>query len=134
MEKFSLWTRLRLLLADLRHTDRIQRRMDARTRAAIREWTARKAYCEAATMEEVASTMGISKEQLSWYFRHRVRKTFLQWRKELRIREAQDIMRKRPALPASRIAAEVGIMDKGNFRRQFREITGMNPAEWRLRK
>ena len=58
-------------------------------------------------------------------------KNFLQWRKEIRIDEAKRLLVKDKTIPTAIIGEEVGISDKSNFKRQFREITGCTPAQWR---
>ena len=36
-----------------------------------------------------------------------------------------------PDVPVSKIASDLGIDDKSNFRHQFKSVTGLTPSEWR---
>ena len=82
-------------------------------------------------MDAVADELGVSKEQLSFYFSNRIHRRFDTWRMELRIEEAKILLVDFPDVPASAVGAMVGIPDKSNFRRQFYEQTGFTPSEWR---
>lgn len=109
-----------------------QGEIDRRIRHALVEWLAAgKHRDEYPSMESVATELGFSREQLSFFFSNSVRQRFSSWRKELRIEEAKALLLEYPDLPASAIGAMVGIPDKSNFRRQFQELTGCTPGEWR---
>ena len=84
-------------------------------------------------MGDVAEKFGISKDELSWYCHSTYGCGFLSIRKELRIFEAKRIIEENPYLPLNTIGEMVGISDKTNFRRQFYEVTGETPQEWRDR-
>lgn len=71
--------------------------------------------------------------ELSLFFRIQTGKNFLKWRKERRIEEAKKLLLEDRDIPTLIIGEAVGICDKSNFRRQFKEITGFTPAEWRLK-
>ena len=75
--------------------------------------------------------LDLTGEELSFYCSTRFGKTFLTWRKELRIEEAMDLLLKFPVIPASKIGLSLGIKDKSDFRHQFKSVTGMTPREWR---
>lgn len=82
-------------------------------------------------MEQVADDIGVSQEQLSWFFRQYAGTSFLQWRKRLRIRDAKKLLSRKNPLPVTKVGEMVGIPDKSNFRNQFEAFTGMTPAQWR---
>jgi len=99
---------------------------------AIDEWVERKGYLkEMSTLDEVSKDIGVSKEKLSDYFRVVLRKPFLSWRKELRILESKKLLLLYPDLSLSVIGIMVGIDDKSNFRRQFYDVVGLWPTEYR---
>jgi len=85
-------------------------------------------------MQDLAEQIGVSVEQLSFYFSMKVKKKFRTWRKELRIKEAMLIIIRHPDLPVKKVGLIVGITDKSNFRREFSEVAGCYPTEWRDRR
>lgn len=105
------------------------------TRAAIREWMERCEYLQPeSSITEVARQLGVSEDQFAFYFRLVERKPFKTWRKERRIQEAKRLLVERPDLPVCLIGEMVGISDKSNFRRQFTELVGVRPAEFRAKR
>lgn len=105
---------------------------DIHTRAKLKKWVDERKYTEPnSDMLGVAEQIGISAPQLSYYFRVIVGKTFLTWRKEIRIREAEILLLQYPDKSIASIGESVGIADKSNFRRQFTEVTGMSPMAYR---
>lgn len=109
-----------------------QRRMLQRVGDAVDEWIVQKGYTKVLpTLEEIAEDVGVPPDQLSLYIRIRSRKSVLTWRKELRIWEARELLRNFPELPISVIGEMVGIDDKTNFKRQFFQVTGQTPRDWR---
>jgi len=115
---------LRLLSRD--RFDQIGRRVDrwVRDRGFVRPL---------ATVSEIAADIGVTVEQLSLFVRLRAYATILSWRKSLRIQAARELLKRCPELPFAAVATMVGIDDKSNFKRQFVEVTGMTPREWRDR-
>lgn len=106
--------------------------VDMETVVKMKKWTMEKGWIDDCTMQEVAGRLGIRQEQLSLFFRNHVGKSFLQWRKEMRIEEAKRIMLEDDSLSVMLVGESVGIADRSNFRRQFKEITGKTPSQWRL--
>ncbi|MBO4475731.1 MAG: helix-turn-helix transcriptional regulator [Bacteroidales bacterium] len=104
---------------------------NGRTAAIIRKWIAEMGWAEDATLQEVADSLGLYKEDFSMYFRRTYHQNFLQWRKVIRIDEAKRILVKDKTIPTAIVGEEVGICDKSNFKRQFRDLTGCTPAQWR---
>lgn len=96
------------------------------------EWVAQKGFCESdMPLDAVAEQLGVRRESLSSFCIRNYGTTFLSWRKRLRIEEAKQIMRENKNLSFSIIGEMVGIPDRSNFRRQFVDITGMTPNEWK---
>ena len=103
------------------------------TTLKLDKWIIEKRWAEDLTMQEIADELQISREELSLFFRIQTGKSFLKWRKERRIEEAKKLLIEDRSIPTLIIGEAVGICDKSNFRRQFKEITGYTPAEWRLK-
>lgn len=111
---------------------RMQGLLDRRIRRSIDEWVAlghhRDNYD---SLDAIAADLNVSKEQLSYFFSHTVGQRFSSWRKSIRIEDAKILLLTRDDLSITQIGTLVGIPDKSNFRRQFYEITGCFPCEWR---
>ncbi len=109
-----------------------QRHLQRQIRDAVEGWVEQKGFTKRLSkLEEIADDIGIPADQLSMYVRIQKQKSVLTWRKELRIREAREILLNYPELPISVIGEMVGIDDKTNFKRQFRQVVGMHPRAWR---
>ena len=100
--------------------------LDTDTILKLDKWIREKRWAEDLTMQDIA-------DELSLFFRIQTGKNFLKWRKERRIEEAKKLLLEDRDIPTLIIGEAVGICDKSNFRRQFKEITGCTPAEWRLK-
>ena len=107
--------------------------VDEQLAAKMSIWVLEKKWTENLTMKQVADNLGITSEELGLYSWNVSGKSFLQWRKALRIDEAMRLLLEDRETPANLIGEQVGISDKSNFRKQFKEITGCSPAEWRLK-
>ncbi|MBR4827174.1 MAG: helix-turn-helix transcriptional regulator [Bacteroidales bacterium] len=99
----------------------------------IEKWIHEKHWAEDLTAQEIADELGFRKEEFCSYFRRVHGKTFLQWRKEMRINEAKRLLLKDKTIPTAIIGEAVGINDRSNFKRWFRELAGCTPAQWRLK-
>lgn len=117
-----------------RNPNDFQTELNRRTIIAISEWVAARGFCEAeCSLKSLSTKFGISENQLVYFFETHYPGGFRRFKKDLRIDEAKRLLVKMPDVPLSLIAVMVGIRDKTNFRRQFTEITGLSPAEWRDR-
>ena len=83
------------------------------------------------SMEEILDELGLTNGELSFYCSHVLNKKFLTWRKEMRIEDAKKLLMEQPETPVRHIGYIIGFSDKSNFRRQFREVVGCTPTEWR---
>ncbi len=83
------------------------------------------------SMDEILDELGLTSEELSLYCSRILKKKFLSWRKELRIKDAKVLLLEHPESPVCHIGYIVGFNDKSNFRQQFREVVGCTPTEWR---
>jgi transcriptional regulator GlxA family with amidase domain len=98
----------------------------------VEAWIEQKGFTKRLSkLEEIAADIGVPADQLSIYIRVHKYKSVLNWRKELRIQEAREMLLNYPELPISVIGEMVGIDDKTNFKRQFRQVVGAGPRDWR---
>ena len=112
----------------------VQKQIDARIGAVVADWVQGRSYVKnLPTLEDIAADMGVPSDQLSAYIHIHERRHVLAWRKELRIREAMALLRLHPELPISVVGQLVGIPYKSNFKRQFADVVGMCPRDWRGR-
>ena len=111
-----------------------QKHIESRIGTAVEAWVQDKSYLKyLPTLDEMAADIGIPSDQLCSYIHMNMRQPVLGWRKELRISEAKELLLSHPDLPLSVVAEMVGIPDKSNFKRQFADLVGMSPREWRER-
>ncbi|MBO4427952.1 MAG: AraC family transcriptional regulator [Bacteroidales bacterium] len=108
-----------------------QKQSVSRVTIMVHRWVEDRGFCSPdADMATVANRMGISRERLSTYCLNVLGKSFRTWRKELRIVESQRLMDEDPTISIAQLADSVGI-DRANFRRQFCEVSGCSPQEWK---
>ena len=117
-----------------RGTPEVQKMLDARIGNAVESWVRDRSYVKPlVTLEDIAGDIGVPPDQLSAYIHIYEKRQVLSWRKELRIRDAMQLLLSYPDLPLSVVGEMVGIQDKSNFKRQFKALAGMGPREWRER-
>lgn len=113
------------------------KRVDPLSRILIKQklskWVEEKGYLNECTLEDVATLLGIKPYALNKYCKHAYSKTFLSWRKQLRLEEACRLLCEETELSAAAVGSMVGYSDKSNFRRAFSETYGMTPAQWRAK-
>ncbi len=100
-------------------------------RLALDRWVADRRYTATdLTVEEIASELGATQTEFARYFTNRLGTTFRTWRIGLRIAEAERLLREEDA-PTASLHEMVGIADKSNFHKQFRQVTGLTPKEYK---
>lgn len=105
---------------------------DSHVQNAIEAWVAGRGYLLAdRNPSQTAKRIGITSAQLFSYCREVKGEDFRTWRTHLRLEEAKKQLLAEPKVPASVIARRVGINDRSNFSRLFREYTGVLPSRWR---
>lgn len=125
----GLLSKIRSLLGDKKQAPSFS---DSRVEDAVSRWEAGRGYLlPEGNPSEVAKRMGISSAQLFRYCMEVKGEDFRTWRTRLRIEEAKKQLLKEPDVPVSVIARRVGINDRSNFSRLFKEHTGMLPSLWR---
>lgn len=106
--------------------------VDRKIHDRLAAWVEEKGYRESGVLpSDLARRLDVEPEQLSAFFSLHMGCSFKEWRKRLRIKDAQKMLLENPSLPVSSIARAVGINDHSDFRRQFKDVTGCTPSEWR---
>lgn len=101
-------------------------------RIDLERWVAEKHYIDIdSNPDKVAKELGITKTRLNGYFAQYEQTTFREWRTQLRLKEAERILREEDEVAVSSLHELVGVSDKSNFRRSFKQFTGMTPHEYR---
>lgn len=90
-------------------------------------------YSEDIRLEDLAKKTGFSTGYFSRLFKTRVGKSFVQYKTEIRIRRAMEILCRRDKTVTS-VAMAVGYNDVTYFIRAFKECTGMTPMEYRNKR
>ena len=85
-------------------------------------------YAESLSLDELANDAGIDKFHLCRAFRDEVGLPPHAYLVHLRIARAQHLLRAR--LPASQVAAEVGLYDQSLLNRHFKRIVGVTPGQY----
>ena len=100
--------------------------------AAVENWKERRGYAAPGlTLDDLAREFGVRREVLSRHFLSTYGVQFTQWRTALRVEEAKRLLVEQPGATLLHISRTVGISDRRNFTRVFKETTGMTPAAFR---
>lgn len=83
------------------------------------------------SLEEVAEHLYISKWYFSKLFRKETGSKFKDYLSELRIREAQKIIRENPGLRNYEVSEMLGFGNPRYFSELFKKVTGLTPSEYR---
>ncbi len=101
-------------------------------RQSLQVWVDRKGFVEKdATLEDIAKELGTSQRLLSAHFSKYAQTPFRTWRTKLRIDEACRLLREESDLQLKSLNDQVGIGDYSYFYKQFKQITGMSPRDYR---
>lgn len=109
----------------------ISRAEEKRLAAAIAQWVSDKQFVNSDhTVEEIARELSTTQPVLRWYFTNRLNTNFRTWRIGLRIEEAKRLLADKNVVVAE-VHRMVGVADKSNFHKQFRQATGMTPKQYK---
>lgn len=90
----------------------------------------RENYQQRLTLDDVAEAFHLSKTYLSERFREHFGKNFVQYKNEVRIEHAKQLLRD-TQLPISEVAVQCGFDNISYFSLVFRQITGTSPLQFR---
>jgi AraC family transcriptional regulator len=79
----------------------------------------------------LAKTADVHPVYLVTAFKRAFRSTPGQFQRQVRIRKAEALMFKTPAMPLSEVALATGFFDQSHFSRAFKQITGFTPSSFR---
>ena len=104
-----------------------------RIRSILDKWVEEKGYrLPHRSVSEAAASIGLASSTLYRYFKADGT-DFRSWRTRLRLEDAKKLLLEEPETPVSLIGRRVGILDRSNFSRSFKEYTGFTPEAWRKR-
>ncbi|MDR1602770.1 MAG: helix-turn-helix domain-containing protein [Tannerella sp.] len=83
------------------------------------------------TVDTLAAELYTNRNYLSSYINKYCKQTFRGWINELRIEEAQKLLRQHPEMSIHDVALHTGFNNKSNFGRQFLKQTSLTPKNWR---
>ena len=127
---FGIIRKLRSLLGDKQQAPSVS--YDTRVAQAVKQWEQSREYLlHDSHPSRCAQKMGINLSQLHQYCLKELGMDFRTWRTSLRIEEAKKMLLSEPSTRISVIARRVGINDRSNFSRLFKEHTGYLPSDWR---
>lgn len=118
----SLHARGFALPVDARHYDRVERIFEYVTNH----------FHEAITLEEIAGQANLTVPAFCRFFRKLTGKTFVQFVNEIRISHACSLLAK-GEMGIAAISYESGFNNLSHFNKQFRQIAGVSPKEYRGR-
>jgi AraC-like DNA-binding protein len=84
-------------------------------------------------LNEVSSLVGITEGAFCAFFKKNTKKTFSSFIKDVRIGYACKLLKQDADKPISEVCYESGYNNFANFNRQFKEITGVSPKDYRTR-
>lgn len=98
----------------------------------LEKWVEEKKFTQKdISIIEIAESLGVNRSFLQYYFRTYMQTDFRMWRSELRIAEAQRILKENPDTSLESLREKVGFNHRANFHQQFQKITGMTPTEYK---
>ncbi len=101
---------------------------------ALQRWQEEKMYTRKdVSPDEIAAQLGTTRRYLVWYFTNRLHTTLRSWRLKLRIAEAERLLREDPGVSVAALHEMVGVGDRSNFHKHFRQATGLTPSEYKAR-
>lgn len=83
------------------------------------------------SVDEIAELLAVNRTFLQYYFRTYMQTDFRTWRSELRIHEAQTILKEHPEISLEKVRELVGFNHRANFHQQFQKITGLTPSQYK---
>ncbi len=104
---------------------------DMRLAARLEEWVREKKYHDCTKkIDEIVDELGTTRVNLNDYTNRRYGMNFRAWRNRLRVEEAK-VLLEQGQVPLSEIYSAVGFTDRSNFHREFKEIVGETPNQYR---
>lgn len=97
---------------------------------AVNRWIDHGGYrLSGVNMPSAAEAIGIPRYQLSAWLRHKGL-TYANWMTDLRIEEAQRVIKEHPDWSNEAVSVHCGFTDRTYFQRKFKEKTGFTPSKY----
>lgn len=104
-------------------------------RKGMLDWIMYRRYTSSEdSLDRLATEMGVTKEDISAFLTACTGNKLRVIKKELRLSDAAQMMKDNPELSFYQVSKSVGIDDKSNFRRMFKEDFGCTPTIWKKSK
>lgn len=98
----------------------------------IKHWIDNKNYLQAdSTVDEIVKQIGVTRSEFIRYFSDTYSTLFRSWRIEMRIREAERIIRENPDIAVEELRKHCGYNDRSNFHKHFMKVTGMTINQYK---
>ncbi len=105
--------------------------LEKRLEERLGKWVEMKKFRDSnKRVEEIVDELGTTRSALNDYTNSRYGMNFRAWRNLLRIEEAKHLLVE-SEIPVADIYFVVGFTDRSNFHRQFKEIVGETPMQYR---
>ena len=110
----------------------LNKKEESELKKHLESWVASKGYLKRdESVDDIAEMLGTDKNFLRYYFSVRLNTNFRSWRSELRIREAERLIKEHPEYSLSQIGEMTGFNHRGNFYIHFEKVTGIPATEYR---
>lgn len=107
-----------------KETEKLESKLD--------RWKATKQYLNVGlTMDTLCKELGVNRTYFSTYINNQYRMNYNLWINQLRIEEAKEQIRNNKETPLSEIAESVGFADLAHFSKQFKQLNGVSPSQWK---
>ena len=101
-------------------------------RQALERWVAEHRYAESdVTVDEIIQALGVEKQDFTTYFTEVLHTQFRTWRIELRIHEAERMLRENPDIGTLELMDRCGYNDRSNFYKHFQKHVGVSFPEYK---
>jgi AraC family transcriptional regulator len=88
-------------------------------------------FVESLSLEALAKVADVHPVYLVTAFKKAFRSTPGEFQRQMRVRKAEELIVKKPALTLSEIALEMGFFDQSHFSRAFKQVTSLTPSTFR---
>lgn len=90
-------------------------------------------YAGPVSLDDAARCAGLSRSECCRYFKRQSGETISDYLRQYRLHKSMELLRG-TELPVAQIAQSCGFSDQSYYTRLFRELTGMTPRQYRLRR
>lgn len=100
----------------------------------INQWLEHRKYLKhGITIDRLSKEIGVNRTYLSGFINTSYQTNFNTWINGLRIQESKKIIQEEEQVSLSEVADRVGFADASQFSKQFKQLEGVSPSQWRSR-